>query len=74
MGLAGGVTGWLITWGGLRLLNGRLAGLAELYGANLKLHHLSTPDTLSLCLFAAALGWLGAWLSASRNLAEFDPE
>ena len=74
LGLAGGVTGWLITWGGLHLLNGRLAGLAELYGANLKLHHLSTPDTLSLCVFAAALGWLGAWLSASRNLAEFDSE
>jgi cell division transport system permease protein len=74
MGLAGGITGWLITWGGLHLLNARIAGLAELYGANLTLHHLSPPDTVSLCLFAAALGWLGAWLSASRNLAEFDPE
>lgn len=74
LGLAGGVTGWLITWGGLRLLNQRLSGLAELYGSNLRLHHLSTPDTVSLCLFAAALGWLGAWLSASRNLAEFDPD
>ena len=74
LGLAGGVTGWAITWGGLQFLNGRLAGLADLYGASLKLHHLSAPDTLSLCLFAAALGWLGAWLSASRNLTEFDPE
>ncbi len=74
LGLAGGVTGWLITWGGMHLLNNRLAGLAELYGANLRLLHLSTPDTVSLCLFAAALGWLGAWLSASRNLAEFDPD
>jgi cell division transport system permease protein len=74
LGLAGGVMGWLIVWGGLRLMNERLASLAQLYGANLKLHHLSTPDTLSVCLFAAALGWLGAWLSASRNLAEFDPE
>jgi cell division transport system permease protein len=74
LGLAGGVTGWLITWGGLSLLNGRLAGLAALYGANLRLQHLSLPDSLSLCVFAAALGWLGAWLSASRNLAEFDPD
>lgn len=74
MGLAGGAIGWLLVWLGLRLLNERLAGLGELYGANLKLHHLSTPDTLSLCVFAAALGWLGAWLSASRHLAEFDPE
>ena len=74
LGLAGGVTGWLITWGGLVLLNDRLAGLAQFYGTSLILHHLSTPDTVSLCLFAAALGWLGAWLSASRNLAEFDPD
>lgn len=74
LGLAGGLTGWLITWGGLVLLNDRLAGLAQFYGTSLILHHLSTPDTVSLCLFAAALGWLGAWLSASRNLAEFDPD
>jgi cell division transport system permease protein len=73
LGLAGGVVAWLLVWGGLALLNERLTGLAELYGARLKLMHLSWPDTLSLCLFAAALGWLGAWLSASRNLAEFDP-
>lgn len=74
MGLTGGVMGWLIVWGGLRLLNERLASLAQLYGANLRLHHLSLPDSVSLCLFAAALGWLGAWLSATRNLAEFDPD
>lgn len=74
LGLAGGITGWVITWVGLHLLNVRLTGLAELYGATVRLHHLSPPDTVSLCLFAGALGWLGAWLSASRNLAEFDPE
>lgn len=74
MGLTGGIVGWLIVWGGLRLLNDRLASLTQLYGANLKLHHLGSSDTLSLCVFAAALGWLGAWLSASRNLAEFEPD
>lgn len=74
MGLAGGAIGWLLVWSGLRLLNDRLGSLSELYGASLKLHHLSLADTLSLCLFAAALGWLGAWLSASRHLAEFDPD
>ena len=74
LGLAGGLTGWLITLGGLHLLNGRLSGLSDLYGARLRLQHLSMPDTLSLCVFAAALGWLGAWLSASGNLAAFDPQ
>ena len=74
IGLAGGMMGWIIVGGGLVLLNNRLASLTQLYGADLKLHHLSVPDTASLCLFAAILGWLGAWLSASKNLAEFDPE
>ncbi len=74
LGLAGGCTAWLIALGGLHLVNGRLAGLSDLYGASLRLQHLSMSDTLSLCGFAAALGWLGAWLSASRNLAGFDPE
>jgi cell division transport system permease protein len=74
LGLTGGVTGWFIVWAGLWLLNDRLGGLTQLYGASFTLRHLSPADAVSLCLFAAALGWLGAWLSASRNLAEFDPD
>ena len=74
LGLAGGITGWAIVWAGLWLLNDRLAALTQLYGASFTLRHLSPADAASLCGFAAALGWLGAWLSASRNLAEFDPE
>ncbi len=74
LGLAGGVTAWLLVWAGLWLLNDRLGNLTQLYGASYTLRHLSAPDAASLCVFAGALGWLGAWLSASRNLAEFDPE
>lgn len=74
MGLAGGATAWLMVWGALRLLNGRLDALAAQFGGTLRLSHLSIPDSLTLCLFAGALGWLGAWLSATRNLAEFDPD
>ncbi len=74
LGLAGGITAWIVVWAGLWLLNDRLGSLTQLYGASFTLRHLSLPDAASLCLFAAALGWLGAWLSASRNLAEFDPE
>ena len=74
LGLAGGVTGWGIVWGGLWLLNDRLGSLTQLYGTSYALQHLSLPDAASLCAFAGGLGWLGAWLSVSRNLAEFDPE
>ena len=74
LGLAGGVTAWLLVWAGLWLLNERLGSLTQLYGASYTLQHLSLLDATSLCVFAAALGWLGAWLSVSRNLVEFDPE
>ena len=74
LGLAGGITAWLMVWAGLWLLNDRLDSLTQLYGASFTLRHLSLTDAASLCLFAAALGWLGAWLSANRNLAQFDPE
>jgi len=74
MGLAGGIIAWVIVWAGLYLLNDRLHSLTQLYGASFMLQHLSLADAGSLCLFAAALGWLGAWLSARRHLAEFDPE
>jgi cell division transport system permease protein len=74
LGLSGGITAWLIVWAGLWLLNDRLGSLTKLYGASVALQHVSLSDAASLCLFAAGLGWLGAWLSASRNLAELDPE
>ena len=74
LGLAGGMMAWLLVWIGLWLLNDRLGSLTQLYGASYAFRHLSPPDAASLCVFAATLGWLGAWLSASRNLAEFDPE
>ncbi len=74
LGLAGGLTAWAITAIGLTLLNTRLAELAQLYGSSFALQSLPLSDAASLCLFAAGLGWLGAWLSASRNLVEFDPD
>lgn len=72
-GLAGGVAAWLIVWAGVRLLNGALAELGQLYSTRAELRHLGLEDSLSLLVFAAALGWVGAWLSVSRHLAEIDP-
>lgn len=74
LGLAGAAVAWLLVWGGLALLNERLAGLSELYHTSFTLKHLRPADTASLAAFTAGLGWLGAWLSASRHLAEFDPD
>jgi cell division transport system permease protein len=72
-GIAGGVAAWAIVWVGMHLLNGALAEFGQLYATRAELRHLSVEDSLSLLAFSAALGWLGAWLSVSRHLAEINP-
>lgn len=73
-GLFAGAAAWLIIAGSLHLLNAKLAELAQLYASNFNLHHLSAGDSLSLLLFAAYLGWLGAWLSVSQHLWQIEPK
>ncbi len=71
-GLAGGLTAWAIVAISLSWLNGGLADLSQLYGTRLELQQLSARDGLSLLLFAAVLGWFGAWLSVNQHLARLD--
>jgi len=73
-GLAAGAAAWLIIAASLALLNAKLVGLAQLYGSSFTLHYLTAGDSLSLLLFAAYLGWLGAWLSVSQHLWQIEPE
>jgi cell division transport system permease protein len=70
VGLAGGVAAWAIVLGGVYLFNDGLSDLSRLYGISLRLHPLTVQDSTSLLLFSAWLGWLGAWLSVGRHLAE----
>lgn len=72
-GLAAGAAAWLIIAASLALLNIKLSGLAQLYGSSFTLHSLTASDSLSLLLFAAYLGWLGAWLSVSQHLWQIEP-
>lgn len=72
LGLTGGLAAWAIVWIVTLLLNQGLSQLSELYGVDLRLQHLGGADSLSLLAFAAGLGWLGAWLSVGRHLAEID--
>lgn len=74
IGCAGGIAAWLMVEGALRILNGQLRPLSELYGIPLHLAHLNGADTLSMLLFAAALGWFGAWLSVHRHLHAYNPK
>ena len=47
--------------------------LARLYGSEYRLAFFGAPDCLALLVFAAMLGWLGAYVSVSRHLAEIEP-
>lgn len=70
LGLLGGVVSCGLVWAAASALDSALGDLAQLYGARWQLHPLSAADAASLLAFAAALGWVGAWLSVSRHLNE----
>jgi len=57
---------------GLVFLNRDLGVLAELYGSDLRLI-MPTPREMGIVLaVAAALGWVGAYLSVSKHLLGSD--
>ena len=72
-GLLGGIAAYLIISISLLLLNHQLGALAALYASDFRLHPLTMGDSLTLLLFSMYLGWLGAWLSVARHLAQIGP-
>lgn len=72
-GMAGGAAAWFIISLGIRLIDDELGGVMQLYEINLRLYHLSLEDSLSLLLFSACLGWVGAWLSVANHLWQIEP-
>ena len=73
LGAAGGAAAWMMIWIALLIFNMQLTALSELYGIPLQLAHLSAGDSLAALLFAATLGWFGAWLSVRRHLHAHTP-
>lgn len=73
LGLLGGLAACAFVWAAATVLNGALIDLSYLYGARWAIDPLSLRDSLSVLGFAAALGWLGAWLSVGRHLAQVRP-
>jgi cell division transport system permease protein len=68
LGLLGGLAALGIVVGSLVFLNGDLAALAQLYGSDIRMS-LPTFQEMGIVLgVAAALGWLGAYLSVSKHL------
>lgn len=72
-GLAGGVVAWAIVAVSIQVLNIGIADLTRLYTTNFQLNQPNTSDSVSLMLFSAWLGWLGAWMSVSRHLHQIEP-
>jgi cell division transport system permease protein len=72
-GLGGALLAWGILALALALLGESVANLARLYGSHFELLG-PTPAEIGVLLGAgAALGWLGAWISAARHLAAIEP-
>jgi cell division transport system permease protein len=72
-GLGGALAAWGIVAAGVALLAPPARHLASLYGSSFVLAGLSRQDVALLLLAGLALGWLGAWLSATRHLMELEP-
>jgi cell division transport system permease protein len=70
LGLLGGIAALCIVVAGLALLNRDLGALGQLYGADFRLTTPSPREMSAVLGAAAALGWLGAYLSVSRHLLE----
>ena len=72
-GLFGGIAAWLIITGSIALLNRYLVDLTNLSASNFVIEALSAEDIITLLIFSAYLGWLGAWLSVNLHVRRNEP-
>jgi cell division transport system permease protein len=72
-GFASGVIAWSIIAFAIEAINEEFVELTHLYSFELHLQHLSSGDSISLLLFSAWLGWLGARLSVASHLWQIEP-
>ena len=69
----GGVTALAILALAGWLMNVEIARLAATYGSDFRLQPLRWGDAASFLVFAAGLGWTGAYLSVSKHLWQIEP-
>lgn len=72
-GLVGGIVAWLIVAFLVDRMNRQLVDLTQLYSTDFQLHFLAITDSLSLLIFSAWLGWLGARISVASHLWQIEP-
>jgi len=76
-GMLYGLLGALLAWGivalAVLLLSDPVATLAKLYSSRFELRGPTAEEIGVLLGGGAALGWLGAWISAARHLRSIEP-
>jgi cell division transport system permease protein len=72
-GLGGALLAWGMIGAAVVVLGDAAATLARLYGSRYVLHGPTGYDIGILLGSGALLGWLGAWISATRHLRAIEP-
>ncbi len=72
-GAGGALLAWAIVAAAVVVLGQPVATLSQLYGSRFALQGLSQQDVGILLGTGAVLGWLGAWVSATRHLRGIEP-
>jgi cell division transport system permease protein len=73
-GLAGSVFALVLVLAGTLALSGPSETLASLYDSSFTLSGLSFGSSLLLLLTGIVLGWIGAWITVWRHLADIQPQ
>jgi cell division transport system permease protein len=72
-GLGGALLAWLIITATVAALAPSISILAQLYGSQYALAGPTQDDVSFLLGSGVVLGWLGAWISATRHLRRIEP-
>jgi cell division transport system permease protein len=72
-GVGGALLAWLIITLTISALAPSVSLLAQLYGSQYALTGPSNEDVGYLLGAGIVLGWLGAWISATRHLHRIEP-
>jgi cell division transport system permease protein len=72
-GIVGGLLAWGLLVAAITVLAEPVDRLATLYGSRFTLRGPTPEDVGALIVTGLLLGWLGAWLSASRHLRAIEP-
>lgn len=73
-GLAGGLTAGAIVAIAVAALSAPVQRIAGLYGSSFELQNVGVAGWLALLAGGSALGWLGSFIVATRELREIEPK